>query len=1242
MPGFRLVQGFTEARLQRGLDAREVAELRAFVLDGRAAPNELQQEQLLRVSALYAEYFTPAAKKAWEKLTGIEVEKAEATWKQSAKLYANVLEARLDLNAENQRIHHDHALHLRGTTLQVTSRIVADDVAARVAAPPARAALTHAASLALKLPPPLLLAGLEHGRVVSELCAELAQLEKRAGDGDGVLAPRDLKKAPGLMRALLDAVWRTTGERALSIERDIRPALARAVHEVVLGGPRQENRLHGATSELFVRVANDALDHLALTMQQDAVRGETPYTLVLERHGINAPAHKGEVLRALDALVPPPTLREIAHLYRRACAGKLQAGDFYVVTRLSKEDLFQLQAAFPKELPRVEGQKHETALPAPRVLEPTSSSATLKDLDDIADAWATEVATGQRTVEEFARAHGLRSNVLTRIRQKNPARFPDPPRNASPADRRVAEALAAAMQRALVADPFAKVPALMEAINKHEPELVREFGAVSYGRYYDIRKKNPELFGRVDDSSRWQAPVAARVREIMQAEPTLSRNDLVARLQKTWPAMSYSRLAHLKEADPTLPIAGSYNRKSGADIDAMAQRILELLHEDPSRTHVVIAKVLTRERKEEVTRAYVSSIVRDFRPHLFAGIGAVDDHRLLPKRQGLVAQGLLQLAIRTAPPGAPTENILGVLNGLLEERGVGKLTAGYLPRLTEMADKQGLPGPSQVHARTTARIVAEYAAAAPRGASEAEILASVQRDWHTLDGRSLGRYRGMWRNAPKDYPELARFRKGRELALVGLGKALQPARFLGGHDPVKQLAGASPEEALELARFTELAAVPLRLPEIDAVVDDLQGSTPLKQANVLWVSHLLADVVPMGYALKDAGAESSRTIVVGTPYGTNPSVKACLHDMGFSVRQPKLDIDDYRRTVKQAIDDAIALHKKNGEPIVVLDDGGLVSHLLHEDPKYAAVRSKFRIVEQTTGGVLLAEKHALESVVVNVARSDSKALEGEAIGEVVAAKTVQALARFGAGLKGKELLLVGFGVIGPAIASEMLARGAKVTVIERSKERAEAARKAGFHVILDDPTDAKATERRRAALAKADLVVGATGRRTISLDDMKLLKDGAAIASASSKRGELDMDGLERAASAREDVPSGEPLVTLPTAKYRLKGRTLYVIGDGYPVNFDGGVQSVPPEKIQLTDAAMLAALLQASRVGNSQRGLIDLDPATDARLLARHHAGQRRRTGARPEVYDPARWREVVAAIAARHAALSGTAGSP
>lgn len=1230
MPGFRLVQGFTEARLRRGLDANEVAEVRAFVLDGRGAPNDVQAEQLLRLSALYADYFTPAAKQAWHKLTGIDVDTAEITWRKSAKLYANVLDARIDLAAERQRIQADHELRGTSAKIEVRSRLLADDVAAREPAAPARSELAHDEALALQLPPALVLAGLADadGRVVRGLVQELHKLEKSAGDGDGVLAPRDLKGAPPLLQSLLEQVWQATGKRALSIDRDVRPALAQAVLDVVLGGPRQENRLRGESGELYRRAVQDGLDHLARAMQTDAIRGEVPYTLVLERFGIHAPAHKGSVLRVLESLIPPPTLAEIAALYAHASAGKLQAADFYAATRLNKIDLYQLQAAFPEELPRAAGQKNETALPAPRVLAATATSHTLGSVDDIAAAWAAEVTTGQRTVEEFARAHGVRSNVLTRIRQQNPARFPDPPRNTSAADRALAEAVAAALRRAATADPFAKVKDLVDAINKAEPELVRRAGAITYARYYDIRKKNPDLFGRVDDSSRWQVPVAARVREIMAAEPGLTRNQLVERLQETWPAMTYSRLAHLKEADPALPIPGSYARNSAADIDAMAARLLELLRADPSVSHETMAQVLSAERKQEVTRAYVSSIIRDFRPQLFVGVGDIDDRRLAPRRQGLVAQGLLQLAIHAAPPGAPVEGILAVLNEMLAERGVGTLGAGYLPRLTELAEKKGLPGPSQVHARTTARIVAEYAAAATVGTSEAEILAAVQKDWPTLDGRALGRYRGLWRASPGDFPELQPFLSGKEVRLRGLGTPPAEPRFIGGHDPQRQLALASPAEQRELARFAELAAIPLRLPEVDAVVADLQGSAPLKQANVLWVSHLLGDIVPMGFALKDAGAESSRTIVVGTPYGTNPSVKACLEDMGFSVRKPRLDVADYQRQVKQAIDDAIALHRKNGEPIVVLDDGGLVSHLLHDDPAYKPYRKKFRIVEQTTGGVLLAEKHALESVVVNVARSRSKNVEGEAIGEVVAAKIVQALQRFGSGLGGKQLVLNGYGVIGPHIASEMLARGAQVTIVERNRERAAAAKKAGFRVILDDPADPSSQRARKAALQRADLLVGATGRNTVSLEDMKLLKDGAAMASASSKRVELAMEDLEKHATLREQIVNDDVLISLPTARYELAGRSLFVIGDGFPVNFDGGVQSVPPEKIQLTDAAMLAALFQASRVGSTQTGLIELDPEIDERLLHRHRAGQQD-AARKPAVYDPAAWREDVLKVA-------------
>jgi hypothetical protein len=133
VPGFQLVQGFTEARLARGIDAREAAAVRAFVLDGRATPNDIQQERLLRLSALYADYFTPSAKAAWQKLTGIDVDQAEVTCKKSARLYRNVLDARIDLAAEKKHIQTEHVVTSTARGVDVRSRFLVPNVAARKA-----------------------------------------------------------------------------------------------------------------------------------------------------------------------------------------------------------------------------------------------------------------------------------------------------------------------------------------------------------------------------------------------------------------------------------------------------------------------------------------------------------------------------------------------------------------------------------------------------------------------------------------------------------------------------------------------------------------------------------------------------------------------------------------------------------------------------------------------------------------------------------------------------------------------------------------------------------------------------------------------------------------------------------------------------------------------------------------------------------------------------------------------------
>src|SRR5207302_6760964 len=104
----------------------------------------------------------------------------------------------------------------------------------------------------------------------------------------------------------------------------------------------------------------------------------------------------------------------------------------------------------------------------------------------------------------------------------------------------------------------------------------------------------------------------------------------------------------------------------------------------------------------------------------------------------------------------------------------------------------------------------------------------------------------------------------------------------------------------------------------------------------------------------------------------------------------------YQKAVAQAVDDAAARARKNHAPVVVLDDGGLVTEILRA-PKYADVVDAFKIVEQTTRGITVAEEEPLKTPIINVARSEAKKLEGTFIGRAVALKVVQGLERLPAG-----------------------------------------------------------------------------------------------------------------------------------------------------------------------------------------------------------------------------------------------------
>jgi S-adenosylhomocysteine hydrolase len=284
------------------------------------------------------------------------------------------------------------------------------------------------------------------------------------------------------------------------------------------------------------------------------------------------------------------------------------------------------------------------------------------------------------------------------------------------------------------------------------------------------------------------------------------------------------------------------------------------------------------------------------------------------------------------------------------------------------------------------------------------------------------------------------------------------------------------------------------------------------------------------------------------------------------------------------------------------------------------VITAFKIVEQTTRGITVAEERRLQTPVVNVARSKSKAAEGQFIGEAVAAKVLQGLKRLGADLSGKKVTLVGYGLVGECLARALRDLGCQVTVVETSSGRSAAARKAGF-VVQD----------KAAALAGAEIVIGATGMRSITLDDLKLLRPGAVVASASSKQVEIDMVGLRAAARSRQAIASDSPLVLLPNYSYRLGMSTITVLGDGWPVNFDGDVESVPNESIQLTRALMFAGALQAASYKGhvlKNHGILEFDKQVDQQILSRFRKLMHNRT--MPAPFNPDHWASTIRGIAA------------
>lgn len=1077
-------------------------------------------------------------------------------------------------------------------------------------------------ALRIGLTPEMFSRALESGAcdtVVDEVLAELEALPRAHA---AHVAPRDLCGAPERAQAIMEFVWsygtaadaeiaRLDDSRRASLAgrsakrmsfAEIRSRLPRTLYHFARGFRRRRTpRLE----DLYRATCEHTLAHIARDYMTRVVQSGEPSTAYLNGLGLHHDAPSA-FRKELELYLPRPSLGELAHLYHLNLEGKLAARDFFLAARLTQRDLLRLQRERADLFPRAKDVRTRDALP-----HLTTAHRTAIDEAEIVRAFHREVVLRGKSVGEFCLERGIRQSAWAEIRRNNPAlkarqRYSE----------RDIEAIGRRAREIFSGNPLIALNDLVDRINEDETFAP---GRVELQRYRQARRMRPDLFP--DLRNGWLDPLLPVVEGVIdRSSIPLDDNGIVAKVRAHFAGFTLHHLQRLKK-ERNLRGLSDRRKRSSSEMNRVLEAIDRILVEDPGLAPPEIGRRLAK-IGISILDSDIKRIVHRVRPR-----SVITGRDLAFERNSYAMRQLLQLVVRVFPPGTPYLDLFSAWDRALMKRGLPSLEPDEHMLTHASYYWDGPDASPKAHAaRVAAKILEEYARAARDGDTHDDILSHVLRDYPTLTRYHLGHYLRLWKARPRDYPEVRPFLVQGRLALKKQsGAAPATPRYVGGWSIERAVLGGDRAENAAVAKLSEAIHVPVRTPELDVLLDDLKGSQPLAQTNFLWVSHLLADVVPLGFAFKKAGLSAKQAIVVGTPYGSNDTVRSTLAAMGFDDRRADLDPEAYRRTVIEALEETLERSRTNDHRIVVLDDGGLVADVFHEmlernPTKYEPFAKRLKIVEQTSGGINLAERHALRVPIIAVARSKSKQAEARYIGKVVAAKIMQALMRTGRRLEGSTAVVGGYGFIGPHIAEELRAVGARVIIVEDNPRVASEAAKR-FEVMSKDE-----------AIPIADLVIGATGRVDspfMSTNDFCAMKDGAIFASASSKRIEADMRGLARRATKRAPFKGDNPLISLPSAEYIVDGKRILVLGDGWPVNFDGGVMSTPPRLIALTDAALFAGVIQIC-ADVSGPGIKPLDRTVDEKILAIHERELGRADPSSIEVYNPDQWRQDILQFAA------------
>lgn len=368
------------------------------------------------------------------------------------------------------------------------------------------------------------------------------------------------------------------------------------------------------------------------------------------------------------------------------------------------------------------------------------------------------------------------------------------------------------------------------------------------------------------------------------------------------------------------------------------------------------------------------------------------------------------------------------------------------------------------------------------------------------------------------------------------------------------------------------------MPVLSGIAKQFREEQPFAGLKVVVSVHLEAKTAYLAQVIHEGGGEVYAT--GSNPLSTQDDVCAGLASRGVTVLATHgCTLEEYHDFQCRAL---------SVKPDVIIDDGGDMVHILHEEHPEWAVNLRGGCEETTTGIIRLrnrAKAGQLRFPMFNINDADCKHLfdnrygTGQSVWDGVMRTTNLVVA-------GTTVVVAGYGWCGKGVAMRAKGLGAKVVVTEVDPVKAIEAVMDGFTVLP------------MAEAAKVgDWFVTVTGcDGVIRPEHMLEMKEGAILCNAGHFDVEVDVAGLRVLAKESREVRHNIEGFLLPN------GRTIYLLAEGRLVNLAAG-DGHPAEIMDMSFALQAECARRMAECGRDMKPdlysvPVDVDKAVATRKL--------------------------------------------